>query len=49
MLQENGLMEELKKEEQSWTLFAPTDDAFRKLPRSIRKQIESGEACVQSK
>lgn len=43
------MMEELKKDGESWTFFAPTDEAFRKLPRLLRRQIESGDACVQSK
>ncbi|KAF8797136.1 Transforming growth factor-beta-induced like protein [Argiope bruennichi] len=48
LLIENGLMEEIKKQDQSWTLFVPTDAAFKSLPRTLKKQIESGEGCVQS-
>lgn len=49
VLSESGLLEEVKKDAQPWTLFVPTDEAFRKLPRSLNKQIDSGEGCVESK
>ncbi|GFR31261.1 transforming growth factor-beta-induced protein ig-h3 [Trichonephila clavata] len=48
LLIDSGIMEDLKKQDQPWTLFVPTDSAFRKLPKSLKKQIESGEGCIQS-
>ncbi|KFM74623.1 Transforming growth factor-beta-induced protein ig-h3, partial [Stegodyphus mimosarum] len=48
LLLESNFMEDLKKSEQPWTLFVPTDEAFGKLPRSLQKQIDSKEGCVES-
>ncbi|KAG8182029.1 hypothetical protein JTE90_013960 [Oedothorax gibbosus] len=48
LLTESGLLEELKKDSQPWTLFVPTNEAFGKLPRGLRKQIDAKEGCVES-
>ncbi|GIY24039.1 transforming growth factor-beta-induced protein ig-h3 [Caerostris extrusa] len=48
LLDQSGLMFDLEKQDQPWTLFIPTDAAFRKLPKSLKNQMESGEGCVQS-
>ncbi|XP_054713918.1 transforming growth factor-beta-induced protein ig-h3-like [Uloborus diversus] len=48
LLEKNGILEDLKNSDQAWTVFVPTDEAFRKLPRGMLRQIESGEGCVQS-
>nr|XP_042899795.1 transforming growth factor-beta-induced protein ig-h3 [Parasteatoda tepidariorum] len=48
LLAESNLLEVLQKDGLPWTLFVPTNAAFRKLPRLLQRQIESGEGCVES-